>query len=252
MKALHVRPSFGSALSAVSVFGLALLGLMSFLSFMAVLALAASASLAHAETSHHDSDAPRVARSFASGDDDDFEYVLVDGSGNTVVNSGSGDWRDIDHRSRGDRPALWFGLDGRRYVVRDRALLDRAEDIVAPMRELGRRQGELGRRQGELGRRQGEIGRRQGELGRRQGEIAMRRLDRPDDDELDRESDAIARQMEELGRRESELGRQQEPLGREQERLGELQTRASHRAGQELRRLAEQAVADGRADRAER
>src|SRR5689334_898154 len=126
MKALHVRRSFGSALSGVSVFGLALLGLMSFLSFMAVLALAASASLAHADSSRHDSDASRATRSFAYGDDDDFGYVLVDGGGN-IVNNGSRDWRDVDDLSRGGRPGLWFALDGKDYVVRDRALLERAE-----------------------------------------------------------------------------------------------------------------------------
>jgi hypothetical protein len=168
---------------------------------------------------------------------------------------------DITADLAGERSkVLWFRLDGDPYVLRDRDLVRKAEEILAPMREIGEKQGKLGHRQGELGRRQGELGRRQGELGARQAALSLKlaRLSVETDAEGDREArrearaiqdriDAMSAEQAELGRQQAPLAREQGELGRQQGELGQQMSRESRRAGEALRRLAEEAVRDGRA-----
>lgn len=176
---------------------------------------------------------------------------------------------------RGDGgPILWFRRDGREYVVRDRATIERMAELMKPQMELGRRQGELGARQGELGARQGELGARQGELGAEQGrlgaqqaELAARQaaIDRNGRDAdrselrerreaLAAEARALAAKQRELGERQRELGDQQRPLGARQRELGEEQRELGARQREEterarpmIRALFDRAIADGTA-----
>jgi hypothetical protein len=50
-----------------------------------------------------------------------------------------------------ERGTIEFTLDDKVRVIRDKATLAKAEKILQPMRELGRKQGELGEAQGKLG-----------------------------------------------------------------------------------------------------
>lgn len=186
-----------------------------------------------------------------TGDGD--AWALVDG-GSQVWMSGS--YRDMErarriHGETGE-PVLWIGRDGREYVIRDRATIERVKEILEPQRELGRQQGELGAQQGELGARQGELGARQGELGAKQGELgaqqarlgaeqasiagertalqSRRRSDELSDeeyrrrrDELEDRQEELSRRMRELGERQGELGERQGELGARQAELGEKQ-----------------------------
>ena len=103
---------------------------------------------------------------------DRLSYMLITGDSS----SSSGSWHSDDFRRAeafraGNAPLLYVRDHGVAYVIRDAATLRRAEAIMAPQQELGRRQGALGRQQGALGRRQGELGREQGELGRQQAAL---------------------------------------------------------------------------------
>jgi hypothetical protein len=86
---------------------------------------------------------------------DGMSYVLMTGNGNSMMSGSSDDFRRAEAYRAGNGPLLYVRQGGTAYVIRDPALLRRAEAIVAPQQELGRRQGALGRQQGALGRQQG-------------------------------------------------------------------------------------------------
>jgi len=181
-----------------------------------------------------------VSAAIAHDDDSNrLSYVYFDGSSDSSMMSGNMD----DHRRakylRGGRsPMLYVRTGGVAYVIRDAALLARAEAIMAPQRELGRQQGELGRQQGALGRQQGALGREQGRIGRMMAYTPPRFQG-----ELGRQQGDLGRQQGELGRRQGELGRQQGALGREQGRLARL-------AEPQFRALVAEAIQRGVAQRA--
>jgi len=187
--------------------------------------------------------------SWTSTDDDGEAWALIEGGGksNVWMSGSSGDMRRIDAlRARDGGPLLWFRHDGREYVVRDAATLERARAILEPQMQLGRQQGELGSKQGELGAQQGELGARQGELGAQQGALGAQQAKlaaqmaalaadqaslharrmaagRDDDEGFETEEAEIERRMEPLEDRMEELSRQQEQLGEKQEALGSQQ-----------------------------
>ena len=178
------------------------------------------------------------ADTVTSGSSDRLSYVLFTGNDESAMMSGSTD--DIS-RARalrsGHAPLLYVREGGAAYVIRDPAMLRRAEEIMRPQRELGDRQGELGKQQGELGRRQGALGAEQGRLGARMADARVRELD-----ELGRQQGELGRQQAALGAQQSELGRRQAELGRQQERAAEI-------AQPQFRALVSDAVRRGVAQR---
>lgn len=189
---------------------------------------------------------------------DESEYAIIErGSKTTLSVSGDGDWSTIgdlqDEVRESGRPLLWFSLDARQYVVRDRALVGKARAIVEPINALGVEQGKLGAMQGELGRRQGELGRIQGRLGALEGRLAGMAPDldpqeRAEREALEREVHELSAQVGVIAREQREMGARQGDLGRRQGELGREQARAAKRATADLRTLAESAIADGKAE----
>jgi len=202
---------------------------------------------------------------------DDFSFGLLAEGDQTFSGSfDEGRWdrvRRIHDRFPGK--IFWFRLKGLDYVVRDRDAWDRVSDLLEPQRELGRRQSELGEQQSRLGGQQAGLGGQQAELGGRQAELSARlsvlstqmaygNATRSERAELSRKIDDLHRQIRELGRRQSELGRrqselgaQQGELGSQQGELGNRQAAESERARVKIRKLAQQCVRDGRAERQE-
>lgn len=137
----------------------------------------------------------------------------------------------------GKGPLLYVRENGASYVIRDPETLNRANAILAPQQEVGRRQGELGKQQGELGKQQGEIGKEQSRLGRLMGSstAADRRV--------------LGDQQAELGRRQGELGKLQGELGKRQGELGKEQGRLARLAQPQLRALVADAIRRGVAQR---
>jgi hypothetical protein len=174
--------------------------------------------------------------SFSSGDR--LSYVLMTGSGGDSMMSGSSDdMRRAAALRAGNAPLLYVREDGVAYVIRDPALLQRAERIMAPQRELGARQDALGRQQGELGRQQGALGAQQARLGRMMADARVR------------EMAELGRQQGELGRQQAALGEQQAALGRQQAALGREQARAAELAQPQFRALVNEALKRGLAQR---
>ena len=149
---------------------------------------------------------------------DGLSYVLVTGKdGSSMMSGSSADFRRAEAYRSGDGPLLYVRQDGVGYLIRDAAFLRRAEAIVAPQQELGRRQGALGDQQGELGRRQGKLGAEQGRLGARMADSTPRQMS-----ELGEQQAALGRQQAQLGEQQAALGRQQAELGKQQAHLAEL------------------------------
>jgi hypothetical protein len=166
----------------------------------------------------------------------DLSYVLVTGHGSTMSGS-SDDFRRAEAFRTGGAPLLYVRENGVGYLIRDPAILQRAEAIMKPQQELGRRQGELGAQQGELGGRQGALGAEQGRLGARMADSTPRQMAE------------VGRQQAELGRRQAELGEQQAALGKRQAELGREQARLAELAKPQFRALVAEAIRRGLAKR---
>jgi beta-lactamase regulating signal transducer with metallopeptidase domain len=165
---------------------------------------------------------------------------------------------------------IWFEHEGKGYVIRDRATLDRAMELYKPIQELGAEQDELGKKQDELGKQQDELGDQmddvkvkipdmtediehikervrelnakggtQSEIGELQSELGeLQSRIGEIQSQAGREQSKIGRQQGELGRKQGELGRQQGAIGRKQ---GEL----SKKAVQQMESILDEARAKG-------
>ncbi len=155
---------------------------------------------------------------------------------------------------KGGGDLIWFERNGQEYVIRDAALIKAAQDAFQPVSELGEKQGALGAEQGKIGAKQGELGAKQGELGARIGALAAQQSElRHNDDEgsdaLERQRDELGRQQDQLGRKQDELSRQQDALSRKQDDLSRRQEEASKAAERQLKKLMDEAVASGKAEK---
>jgi len=221
-----------------------------------------------------------------SWSDDGNGFALLDGNSDVWIHGSSTDSDRIRSLRKGNEPLLWFRRDGAEYIVRDRALIERARKILRPQMELAEQQAALGARQGELGAKQGELGARQGELAAKQGALGAQQAklaaeqaalagrglsaegDEPAElsgrrDELEGRMRELATRQRELAERQRELGAKQHELGTEQRELGEpqrelgerqrvlgeRQRQAAERARGEIEALIDQAIVDKKAER---
>ena len=230
---------------------------LSFLVLIAAPPMAWSASHTHARHAHdHD---------WCS--DDGFQWSVIDGKSEVVGDCRDGDVRATlakEARASGRR-VLWLRLDGEDWVVRDRALVDRADELLRPMRELGGTMGALG---GEMGRHGAEMGRRGAEVGRlaaKQAAIDVRlALAGWEDDEDalgDRERAELRRKSLELQRERARVerdfaraesrqaGERMGELGQRMKELGQRMKVLGQRAEREMRVLAREAIAQRKATR---
>lgn len=181
-------------------------------------------------------------------------YVLIDGDHVSMAGS-SDDIRTAKAAQRGDEPVLWLREDGKQYLVRDPATLQRVKEAHAPVAALGEQQGRLGEQQGALGARQGGLGAKQGELGARMAAIAAEQAAaglqgrEARQAETDRRMKALAEEQDALARQQEALARQQEPLARQQEALARRQEAASESMQREVARLLHDAIRSGKAQR---
>jgi hypothetical protein len=130
---------------------------------------------------------------------------------------------------------FWFKRGGHTYVVKAGQEIERAEAIIAPETELGRKQAALGQKQASLGGEQAGLGARQATLGGRQAAAAG-------DDHRQSE---LSRQQETLSKQQEELSKRQEVLSREQGKLSDEQERVSAQIEAQLAALADQCIRSG-------
>ncbi|MEQ1834425.1 MAG: M56 family metallopeptidase, partial [Candidatus Eisenbacteria bacterium] len=205
-----------------------------------------------------------------STDDDENGFSFGYGRGDHLTLNGSfrhDDFRGVQGLGKDGREFGWFRLEGLDYVVYDARALDRIREIMAPQAELGERQGELGERQGALGEQQGELGRRQGEIGEQQSEFSVRlgeletRLAsgrwsdarrselRRTIAEIEDRLEALEAEQHDLSEHQEALSKQQDELGVQQEALGQQQEELSQRSRVQMRKLADELIESGVAQR---
>jgi bla regulator protein blaR1 len=181
----------------------------------------------------------------SDSDQRDFAYALVEPSddGGSLTLTGLESDRDelLRLRDRIDGTFVWIRSGSKRALIRDEAMVERAQEIMSPEIELNRSSGRLGGVQGSLGGTQGELGAEQGRLGERQARLgvaqarlAMRAAGKSmtpaQRREWQREMDELSAEQEELAGLQERLARKQEAMGEDQERLGAEQSRfAEHR-----------------------
>jgi hypothetical protein len=190
-----------------------------------------------------------------------FRWSLRDGEFHSNCGVSTGDLRGVTGAPGSRESFLWISQDGDEWVIRDRALIQRARASVEPMQRLGQEMGRLGGEMGRIGAQQGRFGAEMGRLGARQGVLAARlallELRADDDPAIEREAAAIERKMDELSRQQDQLDERQDTsvegrmddLGEQMDRLGDQMERLSQRAEWELRALAREAIAARRAER---
>lgn len=171
-----------------------------------------------------------------------FHFVMISGGHESTINGSSDDYQRAKALRSGTSPLLYVRERGAGYVIRDAALLRRADQFLEPQRKLGEQQGALGRQQGELGRRQGELGHQQGQLGHQTAQLVRAGATTAQLTEL-------AGRQAALGKSQAALGEQQAALGRRQNALGEEQRRLSDVAQANLRKIFAEAKQRGLAQR---
>jgi hypothetical protein len=195
------------------------------------------------------------------GKHESFQYALVEPGEHASLSVSDGDqWpavlRAQREAKRLDRRVFWFRLEGRPYLVTDPDLVARAAKTLQPIQELGARQGMLGAEQGRWGAMQGQLGALEGRIGALQARVALAsaidRDDRSDADKADladlkREVEDLRVQARDLGEQQRALGEKQRALGRRQGELGRQQKTEWRSAFADLRALAKEALASGRA-----
>lgn len=196
-------------------------------------------------------------------------------SGDRTVQRGSRhDRRIAEGLRKGSEPIFWFARDGKEYVIRDKATLDRVEQLLAPERVLADDQGALAQSQAKLAHEQAQIAAQQAEVASRAAELGAKQAalqaeqarlhaemmaSRPDQgihDATAREIEAKARDYDEKHRAlEAEMHKHEEQLqalepehahlAREMEkRAYELQAQMVQ-SSRELKELLTETIASG-------
>lgn len=199
----------------------------------------------------------------ASADEDgrDLSFALIEPGeegGFSIVTDGDTRSGEIARlRRSASAPTLWFSRDGVEYVVTDRATVERARALCAPLKDLGSKMGRIGAKQGAIGARLGRYGGRLGaiggKLGAKSARLATMRLSRTERDRTEAEIDALREEMEQVrGEMEAfERGgtENREDLSREMEALSKRHREALGRTRAGLRELVDEAIRSGKADR---
>lgn len=197
----------------------------------------------------------------AGGDarDRDFSFALVEpGKGSTMCfdsDRGSAAFRRLSRSAT--TPTVWFTDDGREYTITDRALVERARGICAPLGRIGGEMGRVGAKMGERGARLGAMGGRLGALGGRLGglsaQLATSRVSPGERDRLEAELAEVRAEMErvqsEMERVDSAHGDDRDALSTRMRTLGDQHREALREARVELRKLLDEARATGKAQR---
>jgi len=167
--------------------------------------------------------------SYAYGYDDELRFVIVSGNSDSLTMSGSFGDGEMVQELRKTIPGdfIWFRRDGKSYIIRDQATIDRARKFWAPEEELGKKQQELGKQQEALGKQQEELSDKMQQI----------KVNVPDMtaalDKLKAELQQLnsSATMEQVGHIQSEIGELQSRIGNLQSQAGEQQSKLGEQMG---------------------
>lgn len=202
------------------------------------------------------------------------EEVLAIRSGKSRIMINSGRLLELRAQPSGDY--IYFQHNGKPYLIQDPQIIEKAQELLAPMKELSEKQKELGHQQAMLGVQERmlvsqqraiklvetpEFKRDMEELQKRLKEVDLPRLTAQIDQRALAEVQAhigeiqasmghlqaeFGLQMHQFGDQQGKLGEQQGKLGEEQGRLGKEQTKIVEEARRQLKPIIEQAIRDGK------
>jgi beta-lactamase regulating signal transducer with metallopeptidase domain len=175
---------------------------------------------------------PGRGSSYAYGYDDEQTFIIASGNSDSLTMSGTTQDAEVVEELRRKIPGdfIWFRRDGKSYIIRDQATVDRARKFWAPQEELGKKQEELGKQQEALGKQQEELG----------AQMEQVHVKVPD---MAAELDKLKAELKQLnsGATMEQVGEIQAEIGELQSRIGELQSQA----GEQQSKLGEQMGALG-------
>ena len=164
---------------------------------------------------------------------------------------------------------IWFEHDGKSYIIRDEATVERAKRLFASQEALGHEQEELEKKQEALGQKQEELGKKMSEVRVKipdltvdlqkltakleeihasgtQGDLSEIQERLADlQSKIGEIQSRAGEEQGKIGEEMGELGRQQGELGEQQGELGRQQAECAERASAEMKRLFDDALARG-------
>lgn len=202
-------------------------------------------------------------------------FALFDGDSTITINGSDADLDIVSKLHAANKAMLWFRRGDHAYLIRDKAMLERAGRIYAPVTALARQQGRLAGQQGAIAGRQAGLAaqdaafaQRQAVLAGRQAEMASRMAAREaagsDEQAQRREMDAQRREMDaaqaqldqrhaeleaRLGPQRRALEMQQAGFEKQQQALDRQQQQAQRTAEQSMNQLLDEALAKGLAQK---
>jgi beta-lactamase regulating signal transducer with metallopeptidase domain len=203
-------------------------------------------------------------------------FALFNGDSMITINGSNADLDTVRKLRGTNKSVLWFRRGNEAYVIHDKAMLERASRIYAPVTALARQQGELAGQQGAVAGRQAGLAaqdaafaREQAGLARQQAKMASRIASVPangaDSPAQQRELDARQAEMDaaqaQLDQRHAELEArlaaqqqsleaQQAGFEKQQEAIDRQQQQAQQAADQSMSQLLDEALAKGLAQKA--
>jgi len=160
--------------------------------------------------------------SYSYQDDDAERFVIVSGNSDSLTMSGTQDDGERVEQLRKTIPGdfIWFRREGKAYIIRDQATIDRVKAFWAPQEELGKKQEELGKQQEALGKQQEELGTKMEQV----------RVNVPD---LTKEMEKLQAQLTKLGPSATleQVGELQSAIGDLQGKIGDIQSEAGDQQG---------------------
>jgi len=213
-------------------------------------------------------------RSFYSyGHDEGQRFVIVSGKSDSLTMSGTQEdaeqVEELRKKIQGD--FIWFRRDGKSYMIRDQATIDRAKSLWAPQEELGKKQEELGKQQEALGKQQEELGAKmeqihvkvpdltkeieklQAELKQLNSSATVEQIGQIQSEIGDLQSkigdlqSQAGDQQSKLGDEMSLLGEKQGRLGEQQGKLGSQQGELAQQASRQMKQLLDESITKGTA-----
>ena len=212
--------------------------------------------------------------SYYSDSDEGQHFVISSGKNDSLTMSGTmGDGEHVEELRKtipGD--FIWFQRDGKSYIIRDQATVDRARGFWRPQEELGKKQEALGAQQEALGKQQEELGAKMEQIQVKVPDMTAELVKKVKTELKQLNSSATMEQVGEvqsaigelqsklgdlqsqagdqqskLGDKMGVLGEQQGKLGEQQGELGREQGEAAEQATREMKQLFDEAIAKGRA-----
>jgi hypothetical protein len=192
---------------------------------------------------------PLVASATALAKDPPLDnWVLLDGK-TTHMSGTPADVKAARGLQKNGEALLLVRRGGKRWVIRDAAVLARVRAAWAPANEIGARMEPIGTKMSAVGDQQSALGERMSKIGEKMGALGQKMarsgLDDRERARIEKEMNRLSQEMEPLGVQMEVLGKTMQPFTDEMEKLGAEMERATDKASAEMTKIFDDALARG-------